>query len=229
MHYTLFRFAPNIRSDIYLKDPSSSSLGNSLVRNGIELIDELGLEEFNFKKLASKTGTTEATIYRYFENKHKLLLYLSSWYWSWIEYQLVIRNANIESDEVQLRNALLTIGTSETYENEQGLNLQKLFNIICLESSKAYMVKEVDILNRQGVYLNYKKIVAKISDIIIKINPDYPYPNTLVTTIIEGMHHQIFFRQHLPSLTEIYADDNSYIEYYTDLAFKLIKPIKTKD
>ena len=78
MHHTLFRFTPNIRNDIYLKDPTSSLLGNNLMRHSIDLIDEVGLEEFNFKKLAQKTGTTEATIYRYFENKHKLLLYLTS-------------------------------------------------------------------------------------------------------------------------------------------------------
>lgn len=223
MHHTLFRFSANIRSDIYVKDPSSSILGNNLIRNGIELIDEVGMEDFNFKKLAQKTGTTEATIYRYFENKHKLLLYLTSWYWSWIEYQLVLRNTNIDSEEKKLRNAIQTIGTSSTSENELDINLEKLFNIICQESSKAYMIKEVDDLNKHGVFYNYKKIVAIISEIIIQINPEYRYPNTLVSTIIEGMHHQIFFRKHLPSLTEIYNNDEGYIEYYTDLAFTLLK------
>ena len=49
MHHTLFRFTPNIRNDIYLKDPTSSLLGNNLIRHSIDLIDEVGLEEFNFK------------------------------------------------------------------------------------------------------------------------------------------------------------------------------------
>lgn len=49
MHHTLFRFTPNIRNDIYLKDPTSSLLGNNLMRHSIDLIDEVGLEEFNFK------------------------------------------------------------------------------------------------------------------------------------------------------------------------------------
>ncbi len=222
MKHTLFRFSPNIKSDIYIKDPSSSLLGTILVRNGIDLIDEVGLEDFNFKKLALKSGTTEATIYRYFENKHKLLLYLTSWYWSWIEYQLVIRNTNIDSAEVKLCNAIEIIGTSSKDENDTGISLERLFNIICQESSKAYLIKEVDVLNRHGVFFNYKKIVAIISDIILKINPDYPYPNTLVTTIIEGMHHQIFFRKHLPALTEINSNDLGYIEYYTELALNLI-------
>jgi len=229
MQHTLFRFAPNIRTDIYLKDPSSSLLGNNLVQNSIDLIDEVGLEEFNFKKLAKKTGTTEATVYRYFENKHKLLLYLTSWYWSWIEYQLMMLNTNIDSDELKLSNAIQTLGTSTKYENEPDINLHKLFNIICQESSKAYLIKEVDELNRHGVFYNYKKIVAIISDIIVKINPDYNYPNTLVTTIIEGMHHQIFFRKHLPSLTETYTDDINYVEYYKDMAFKMIKISNSKN
>ncbi|MBP9197612.1 MAG: TetR/AcrR family transcriptional regulator [Saprospiraceae bacterium] len=229
MHHTLFRFTPNIRNDIYLKDPTSSLLGNNLIRHSIDLIDEVGLEEFNFKKLAQKTGTTEATIYRYFENKHKLLLYLTSWYWSWIEYQLMMRNTNIDSDEMKLRNAIQTIGTSSNFENESDFDLHKLFNIICQESSKAYMIKEVDELNKHGVFYNYKKIVANISVIIMRINPTYKYPNTLVTTIIEGMHHQIFFRKHLPSLTETHTDDINYVEYYTDLAFKMITTSNSKN
>ena len=222
MQYALFRFSPNIRRDIYIKDPSSSLLGNNLVRTGIELIDELGLEEFNFKKLALKIGTTEATIYRYFENKHKFLLYLTSWYWSWIEYQLMMRNINIESDEVKLRNAIQTLGTSSITENNGEINTEKLFNIICQESSKAYMIKEVDKWNSYGVFYNYKKIVAIISEIISRINPKYHYPKTLVTTIIEGIHHQIFFRNHLPSLTETNYDDKNYVEYYTNLALFMI-------
>ena len=49
---------------------------------------EIGFESFTFKKLAAKIESTEASVYRYFENKHKLLIYLVSWYWNWVEYRL---------------------------------------------------------------------------------------------------------------------------------------------
>ena len=69
----------------YVKDPETSDLGKKIIQNSILLIDEIGFEEFTFKKLGEKIGSNESSIYRYFENKHKLLVYLSSWYWSWME------------------------------------------------------------------------------------------------------------------------------------------------
>ena len=38
------------------------------------------VEEFTFRKLAQKINTTEASVYRYFENKHRLLIYILAWY-----------------------------------------------------------------------------------------------------------------------------------------------------
>ena len=69
-----------VNEGIYLKDPDSSELGKGIVSEGLLLIDEIGLEKTTFKKLAQRLGTTEASIYRYFESKFKLLVYLTSWY-----------------------------------------------------------------------------------------------------------------------------------------------------
>jgi AcrR family transcriptional regulator len=68
----------SIRMDdkLYIKDPISSELGKKILRKSIELIDSVGMEGFTFKKVAMELGTTESSIYRYFENKHKILLYL---------------------------------------------------------------------------------------------------------------------------------------------------------
>ena len=221
MNYALFSFAPNIIKDIYLKDPFSSELGRSIIKESIEMIDDLGFEEFTFKKLAIKIKTTEATVYRYFENKHKLLLYLTSWYWCWIEYQLAMRNTNINSANERLRNAIRVITHSDNYENEQ-LNIQLLFNIICLESSKSYMTKNVDDLNKSGLYYNYKKIVAHISDIILEIDPTYKYPHMLVSTMIEGIHHQKYFSIHLPSLTDNHENEDFIYDFYNQMTFSTI-------
>ena len=62
----------------YVKDPETSDLGKKIIKNSILLIDEIGFEEFTFKKLGEKIGSNESSIYRYFENKHKLLVYLST-------------------------------------------------------------------------------------------------------------------------------------------------------
>jgi len=65
-----------INDSIYLRDPLKTSLGKRIIKNSILLIDDIGFEEFNFKKLAVFMNSTEASVYRYFENKYKLLTYL---------------------------------------------------------------------------------------------------------------------------------------------------------
>ncbi len=62
-------------------DLGTSNLGKQIVKSAIDLIYELGFEHYTFKKHAVKIKTTEATIYRYFENKHRLPLYILNWYW----------------------------------------------------------------------------------------------------------------------------------------------------
>ena len=69
-----------VNDKVFVKDPQSSDLGQRIVSIGAKMIDELGFEEFTFKKLSKEINTTEASIYRYFENKHRLLIYLISIY-----------------------------------------------------------------------------------------------------------------------------------------------------
>lgn len=222
MEGSLFRFSANINTDVYIKDPESSPLGTTIIKHALELIEELGFEEFTFKKLAAKINSTEASIYRYFENKHKLLLYLTSWYWGWVEYQLLIKNSNIINPVDRLKNAISVLATPSV-PGTNILDEHKLFRIICHESSKVYLVKEVDELNKHGVFFNYKKIVAIISQIILNINPLYPFPHMLATTIIEGIHHQMFFATHLPSLTDKNTNEDYLIQFYFDLAISNIQ------
>jgi len=221
MEFELFKFSANIKRDIFLKDPESSQLGTSIISKGIDLINVIGFEEFNFRKLSQHIGTTEATVYRYFENKHKLLLYVTSWYWCWVEYQLVLHNTNINEAERRLKNAVkvLSVPIDGHYAD---INLQNLFNIICSESCKSYLIKNVDDLNKYGVYHNYKKIVFIISDIVMTMNPTYRYPHMLVTTIIEGIHHQKYFAEHLPSLTDKIDEPNYLVNFYYQLALTSI-------
>ena len=60
----------SLNPGLYLKDPQESDLGRRIIKHSILLLEELGFEQFNFKKLAEAMGSTEASIYRYFENKH---------------------------------------------------------------------------------------------------------------------------------------------------------------
>lgn len=210
---------------VYLKDPESSLKGQQIIENSILLIDELGLESFTFKKLAEKIGTTEATIYRYFESKHTLLVYLISWYWNWLEYRLVFAISNIPSAETRLKIAIKILsGKIENDMDYAHINEVVLQRIVIAESAKAYLTKEVDADNKEGFFFSYKRFCKRISAIVQEINPEYKFPDSLVSTVAESAHYQMFFSQHLPSLTNINNGKESQLEeFLTDLVFKAIE------
>ena len=222
MDILLYTFTPQVSKGIYLKDPSMTDLGKEIVKRGNQMISEIGFEHFTFKKLAEEIHTTEATIYRYFENKHKFLLYLTAYYWSWVAFQLTIKNSNLESHEHRLRNAIDILCCPNQGE-DIWLDHFLLYQNIINESSKSYMIKSVDELNQHGVYYNYKKIVSIISDSILSLNPKYPYAHMLISTIIEGIHHQQFFARHLPSLTDKSSDERELAVFYYSLVTAAIQ------
>lgn len=214
----------SIDSSLFTKNPESSDLGKNIVRTSIEMIDELGYEAFTFKKLGERIHSNESSIYRYFESKHALLVYLFNWYWSWIEYKLVFLTMNIEQPEVKLLK-ILRLLTEEVKEDSDfsSINEVLLNKIIISESAKAYHNKEVDEDNKKGFFKVYKRIVQRVCDIILEINPNYPYPHMLISTIIEGAHHQRFFSEHLPALTDVDQGNDAIDRFYEELLLKAIK------
>ena len=213
-----------IDSSLYLKDPESSVLGKKIVGKGIEMIEEIGYESFKFKKLGKKIGSNESSIYRYFESKHSLLVYLVNWYWSWIEYKLVFSTTNMTSSEQKLKKAIhvlvedIKVDNSFSYINEVMLN-----KIIISEGSKTYHTKKIDKENQKGYYTTYKRLVQRISDLVLAIQPKYPYPHMLISTMIEGAHYQRYFSKHLPSLTDTESGKDTIVNFYTELIQKAIR------
>ena len=188
---------------IFIKDPESSTLGKRIVQNSILLIDEIGFDSFTFKKLGEKIGSNESSIYRYFESKHKLLLYLSSWYWAWIEYQLVIETHSISENKLKLSRAIdIVCRTINEDNNFSHINEVKLNAIIINENSKSFLTKEVDQENKDGYFIIYKRIVKRLGDMIQNAQPNYPFATSLASTILEGSLHQHFLKDHFPSITD---------------------------
>jgi len=213
-----------INENVYLKDPLSSDLGKKMIRASIDLIAELGFDDFTFKKLATTISSTEASVYRYFENKHNLLAYLVMWYWRWIEYRLIMRTMNIESAEIRLQNCMqvLTEVVTEDMTVSQ-VNEVKLQAIVIEESSKVYLNKKVAEDNRHGFFVPYKDVVERVATIIQEMRPEFKYPNMLVSTIIEGAHHQRFFTTHLPRLTNIVDGEDAVCSFYGQLTQKILE------
>ena len=208
-----------------MRDPDVSPLGRNIVRESIQLIDEIGFESFTFKKLAKKINSTEASIYRYFENKHKLLIYLLSWYWNWVEYRLVFATSNIASAEEKLRIAIgiLSSQVSEEDPDLSHINEIALHRIVIAESAKAYLTKEVDKDNKEGYFSGFKSLCMRIVVFVKEINPSYAYPASLISTAIEAAHHQKYFSQHLPSLSDTRIDnDGDITDFLSGLVFKTL-------
>lgn len=208
----------------YVKDPETTDLGKNIIQNSILLIDEIGFEEFTFKKLGEKIGSNESSIYRYFENKHKLLVYLSSWYWTWIEYRLVFSTNNIENKIEKLKKAIAIVTETILDDNKtEHINEAILNKIIIEEFTKTLYSKHVDKENKEGFFMIYKQVNYRIEKMILDINPEYPYAKTLVSSIIEGSLHQHFLKNHLKTLTncnEKVSPSNFYIHLIDNLLKK---------
>ena len=212
-----------VNEKVFLKDPDSSEIGRKIVNNSILLIDEIGFEEFTFKKLGLEIGSPESTIYRYFENKHKILLYLTIWYWSWLEYRLVFGTVNIISLNEKLNTAIkLLVEPIQEDSDFSHINEVVLNRIVISESAKSYFTKKVGVDNKDGVFKVYKRLVQRVGDLVLAINPDFEYPNMLISTVIEGAHQQRYFGEHLPSLTNVRDGTKDISNFFIQMVFRTI-------
>ncbi len=190
---------------------------------------KLGFEQFTFKKLADEMNTTEASIYRYFENKHRLLLYILTWYWNYLEYLVVFSLQNLQNPEEKIRKVidLLVRDLPEEFDSS-GMDKKALHEIVIAESSKVYLTREVDQINKVQLFKPYKDLCARIAGLIEEYNPDYPFARSLSSTLVEMAHFQAYFMTHLPALTDFSQDrkPENVIAFLDALVFSSIKPTK---
>lgn len=212
-----------VHPKLYVKNPETSELGRKIIQQSILLIDEIGFEAFTFKKLGERIGSNESSLYRYFENKHKLLLYLTSWYWGWMEYRLVLETNNISDAKTRLIKAI-EIVTEKTQDDTATVHINEaiLNNIIILEFTKTFLTKEVDQENREGFFLVYKKVVNRVVQMITEAKPDYPFAKSLASSIIEGSLHQHFLKDHLKTITDC-NETQSPTAFYKNLIEQILK------
>lgn len=218
-----------IPEGLSLRDPLQSKLGRSIITHSIILMDEVGLEAFTFKKLASKMGSNETSLYRYFENKHFLLLYLVVWYWNWVSYLIDYNTMNIEDPRRRLDIIIDNFVTaSKENPSVDFVNEKILHRIIIAESAKAYHTKNIDEENKQGFYLSYKALIQKVADVILEISPTFPYPHSFGSTLFEMANNQIYFAEHLPRLTDIKVENENYAEVNELLKFYVKNMLEEK-
>ena len=208
----------SVPDKVFIKDPETSDLGKRIKEHSIKLINEIGFESFTFKKLGTKIGSNESSIYRYFESKHKLLLYLSSWYWAWLEYQLVIETFSVSNAKEKLEKAITVVTrTVEEDSKFSHINETILYKIIVNESSKSFLTKEVDKENKDGYFEIYKRLITRLEEMILAIKPDFSFALSFASTILEGALHQHFLKEHFPSITNC-KDGKTPTNFFIQLA-----------
>lgn len=222
MQNILSNIVITVNDKLYVKNPETSDLGKKIIEHSILLMDEIGFEDFTFKKLGERIGSNESSIYRYFESKHKLLLYLSSWYWSWIEYRLVFETNNILNPKEKLHKAI-TIVTEKIEDDSNTLHINEavLNKIIITEFTKTLLTKEIDDENKTGFFLVYKRVINRIIDMIGEVNPEYAFAKSLASSIVEGALHQHFLKDHLKTITNC-NDVISPTDFYINLLEKTL-------
>ncbi|HQQ94990.1 MAG TPA: TetR/AcrR family transcriptional regulator [Bacteroidia bacterium] len=204
------QFKISINPKLYIRDPDLSEIGKKIVKQGLELILKIGFEQFTFKKLAQDIGTTEATIYRYFENKHRLLTYLVNWYWTYLEFKIVFSINNLSDAGLKLKKTIeLLSELQHSKKNGAFIDERSAYELVMLEGSKAYLTKHVNSDNKDQLFKPYKDLCARFSGLILEYNPRYKFPHSLASTVLEMAHSQHYFMKYLPSLTDFGKDKDS--------------------
>ena len=216
-----------INEKLYLREPKNSELGKKIIVQGIIMIEKIGIEDFTFKKLANEIKTTEASIYRYFENKQLFLLYILSWYWQWQEYLIVFKTNNITDpyQKIDIVLDILLLRNDELVESGLGIDKKILHMLVIKESSKSYLNHQVKKYNELSFFKPYKDLSKRIGGIINEIKPEYQFTRSLTTTIVLMSRNLYFFEENLPSLTEV-SENNTTSNTKTFLKDLIINALK---
>ncbi len=192
-----------VSSSLYVRDPEETLLGRKIVGEAVKLIDSLGFNDFTFKKLAAEIQSTEASVYRYFKSKQQLLQYLFAWYWSWLEYRLMLCTLNIQDPAQKLGEALRTLTESISSDPSFPHLDESILHRVVISESKPQDAYTQRTKMRDGPAESFESLCAKVAEILRELNPKYKTPKALALTLISATHEQRYLAQYLPGITEI--------------------------
>lgn len=206
---------PRINADVFLKNPMDSELGKKIISYSVKMIDEIGFSKFNFKKLAEEIQSTEASIYRYFPNKHRVIIYLSAWYWEFVLYQINVKTKEVKEPKKRLEIAIKNlVYIGEEAQTHSYLDMVILQRIITEQFYKIVRTKNVSVQNESGFFESYKRLCSSLASLFNEIDSSFKYPMTMSTAVVEMSINNTYCCSNMPSLTEIKcgADQKSQIE-----------------
>jgi hypothetical protein len=116
---------------------------------------------------------------------------------------------NIEDAEERLRRAIkAVVSASRRNLSVEYVDEDILHRIVVVEGTKAYHSKDVDAQNKEGFFIAYKALSAKLAELILAVNPAFSYPKALATNMLEMAGNHIYFAEHLPRLTDVKSGPN---------------------
>lgn len=198
--------AVHLRPDpaLSLRDPEQTEVGRAMLAGGLELMNDIGLEAFTFRKLAAEIGSTEVTLYKYFPNKQRLLQYYFQLYWLWLRRTCGREVERSRDPQDALRRSIEAIcGVWPRDVPELQLDARALRLLVIEEGMKSYLHKNVDADNARRLFAPYKELSAFLAERLTACRRSVPMPRSFATTVIEMAHSLPFAMEHLPSLTEL--------------------------
>jgi hypothetical protein len=134
-----------------------------------------------------------------------------------MEYKLVFATANISDPKEKLKKAI-TIVTEKVSDDSTTIYINEsiLNKIIIAEFTKTLHTKEIDLENKEGFFLIYKRVISRIIAFVNEVNPEYQYAKSLISSIVEGSLHQYFLKEHLKSITDC-DDEITPTHFYVNL------------
>ena len=98
---------------------------------------------FTYNKLDEKIKFAEASVYKYFENKYLLVLFLVNWYW--VTYLINFNSININDYRNKLRIIIHSfVSASKDNASLVYVNNSKFYNNAISEGGKTYHNKNLD-------------------------------------------------------------------------------------
>lgn len=189
---------------LYLKNPQDTLLGRQITTKALQLINTIGFEAFTFKKLALNIKTTEASVYRYFENKHHMLLYLVNQYWTHI-YNVTQYHCQTEpkaKNRIQFILKLILNPELPEHKIHTSFDINALYQLVLWEGSKTYLTRNVNQFNKNLFFKPFKELSLLLAREIKIFHPTYKFSKSLASTLLEMAHLQHFYSLYLPSLTD---------------------------
>jgi hypothetical protein len=135
----------------------------------------------------------------------------------------VIETFSISDPHLRLDKAIeMVTKTVEIDSDFSHINEVILYKIIVNESSKSFLTKEVDSENKEGYFVIYKRLITRLEEMILAVNPKYQYALSLASTVLKGGLHQHFLNEHFPSITSC-KDGKTPTNFFIQLVQNALK------